>query len=73
MSAELDPFHPSIAHAAQFIRRKYSIPEPGRTVVPDFEQEFNCRVIYERSLPAKVIFNTEQELLLFVLRFSDGE
>lgn len=72
MSAELDILHPSVAYAAQFIRHKYSVWEPGHTVTPDFEQEFNCCVIYEHSLPRKVIFNTEQELLLFVLRFTDG-
>lgn len=73
MSAALDAFHPAVACAAQFIRSKYSVSDPGHTVVPDFEQEFNCNVIYYRGIPREVVFNNEQDLLLFMLRFSSEE
>lgn len=73
MSAELDIFHPSVAHAAQFIRCKYGVWEPGHTVVPDFEKEFNCRVVYDHDLPREIMFDNEQDLLMFVLRFGSGE
>jgi hypothetical protein len=62
-------------HAARFTRDKYSIPF-DETIVPKFEAEFNCILDFGKDKPDAYMypdwiqFETEQEKVMFLLRFT---
>lgn len=66
------PTYKSISNSADFIREKYNVPE-DINCKKEFELEFNCKFIYHgirSDIPFELIFNTEQNLTAWVLRWA---
>lgn len=58
-----------LTNASTWLRKKYNIPL-AETVTEKFECEFNCSVGYnEHGIPYTLDFNSEQDYLVFVLRW----
>lgn len=66
--------HPSTSRAAAWVREHFLVPD-DETVVEMFEQVFHCQlVIGDRRdpwmQPDHILFDTEQDLTMFLLRWS---
>ena len=66
--------HPSTSRAAAWVREHFLVPD-NETVVEMFEQAFKCQLVMENRqdpwmVPDHILFDTEQDLTMFLLRWS---
>ena len=66
--------HPATCNAGVWLREHLGIP-PNCTIFKEYEEYFNCRIdVADRKdywmEPNKVVFETNKDLLAFVLKWS---
>ena len=65
--------HKGLAHrCSEYIREKYNIQENNIVISDIFENEFKCELKFNEHeyYCEAIIFNSPQEKLMFLLRFS---
>lgn len=59
-----------LAEAGLWVRQKYQIPVEC-TIDEQFEQEFHCKISRDEfGFSRDIVFDTEEDYLLFVLRWA---
>lgn len=66
--------HPSTSRAAAWVREHFLVPD-NETVVEVFEQVFRCKLVIEDPrdpwmMPDHILFDTEQDLTMFLLKWT---
>lgn len=61
----------AVGKAATWLRKNRNMGF-GYDLIPEFEKEFNCKVITDRGFiaPSRVDFQTTENLMMFLLKWS---
>ena len=70
MNTTISPYDPVIDRAVRWLKEQYQLPMYG-SVITEFENEFNCKIIMNSWLSVDCVdFQTSENLMMFLLKWS---